>query len=51
MNDARLQSSDWAACRACKVRAQIHRTALDNINQVLSDLKAGKIDGRAVLLM
>jgi len=34
-----------------KVRAEIHRTELDNINQVFSDLKAGKIDGRAVLMM
>ena len=34
-----------------KVRAEIHRTKLDNINQVFSDLKAGKIDGRAVLMM
>jgi propanol-preferring alcohol dehydrogenase len=34
-----------------KVRAQIHRTKLDNINQVFSDLKAGKVDGRAVLMI
>jgi propanol-preferring alcohol dehydrogenase len=34
-----------------KVRAEIHRTKLDNINAVFSDLKAGKIDGRAVLMM
>ena len=34
-----------------KVRTEIHRTRLDNINQVFSDLKAGKIDGRAVLMM
>jgi hypothetical protein len=34
-----------------KVKAEIHRTKLDNINQVFSDLKAGKIDGRAVLMM
>jgi propanol-preferring alcohol dehydrogenase len=34
-----------------KVKAQIHKTKLDNINQVFSDLKAGKIDGRAVLMM
>jgi propanol-preferring alcohol dehydrogenase len=34
-----------------KVRAEIHKTKLDNINQVFSDLKAGKIDGRAVLMM
>ena len=31
-----------------KVRAVIHKTKLDNINQVFADLKAGKIDGRAV---
>jgi alcohol dehydrogenase, propanol-preferring len=34
-----------------KVRAEIHKTKLDNINQVFADLKAGKIDGRAVLVM
>jgi propanol-preferring alcohol dehydrogenase len=34
-----------------KVRAEIHKTTLDNINQVFSDLKAGKVDGRAVLMM
>jgi len=34
-----------------KVRAEIHRTKLDNINEVFTDLKAGKIDGRAVLMM
>jgi propanol-preferring alcohol dehydrogenase len=34
-----------------KVRAEIHKTKLDNINQVFSDLKAGKVDGRAVLMM
>ena len=34
-----------------KVRAVIHKTKLDNINQVFADLKAGKIDGRAVLVM
>jgi D-arabinose 1-dehydrogenase-like Zn-dependent alcohol dehydrogenase len=34
-----------------KVRTEIHRTRLDNINLVFSDLKAGKIDGRAVLMM
>jgi alcohol dehydrogenase, propanol-preferring len=34
-----------------KVRAEIHKTELDNINQVFSDFKAGKIDGRAVLMM
>ena len=34
-----------------KVRAEIHKTKLDNINQVFSDLKAGKVEGRAVLMM
>jgi propanol-preferring alcohol dehydrogenase len=34
-----------------KVKAEIHKTKLDNINHVFSDLKAGKIDGRAVLMM
>jgi alcohol dehydrogenase, propanol-preferring len=34
-----------------KVRAEIHRTKLDNINQVFSDLKGGKVEGRAVLMM
>jgi len=34
-----------------KVKAEIHRTKLDHINQVFSGLKAGKIDGRAVLMM
>jgi propanol-preferring alcohol dehydrogenase len=34
-----------------KVKAEIHRTKLDTINQVFSDLKTGKIDGRAVLMM
>jgi propanol-preferring alcohol dehydrogenase len=34
-----------------KVKAEIHRTKLDNINQVFLDLKAGKIEGRAVLMI
>ena len=34
-----------------KARAEIHRTKLDSINQVFSDLKAGTIVGRAVLMM
>jgi propanol-preferring alcohol dehydrogenase len=34
-----------------KVKAEIHRTKLDKINEVFSGLKAGKIDGRAVLIM
>ena len=34
-----------------KVKAEIHRTKLDNVNQVFCDLKAGRVDGRAVLMM
>jgi alcohol dehydrogenase, propanol-preferring len=34
-----------------KVRARIHRSKLDHINQVFADLKAGKVDGRVVLMM
>ncbi len=32
-----------------KIRAHIHRTTLDRINPVFTDLKAGKVDGRIVL--
>jgi propanol-preferring alcohol dehydrogenase len=32
-----------------KVRAHLHEARLDEINAVLSDLKAGKVDGRVVL--
>jgi len=32
-----------------KVRAHIHKTGLDQINQVFSDLKAGRVDGRMVV--
>lgn len=32
-----------------KVRAHIHKARLDDINQVLSNLKAGRVDGRIVL--
>jgi propanol-preferring alcohol dehydrogenase len=32
-----------------KVRAHLHEARLDEINRVLSELKAGKIDGRVVL--
>lgn len=32
-----------------KVRAHIHQSPLGEINRVLSDLKAGKVDGRIVL--
>ena len=34
-----------------KVRAEIHKYKLDDVNEVLADLKAGKINGRAVLMM
>jgi alcohol dehydrogenase, propanol-preferring len=34
-----------------KVRARIHRSKLDDINQVFGDLKAGKVDGRVVVMM
>lgn len=34
-----------------KVKAHIHKTALENINQVFSDLAAGKVDGRMVLTL
>jgi propanol-preferring alcohol dehydrogenase len=34
-----------------KVRAHIHTTALDNINQVFQALEAGNIDGRMVLTL
>ena len=34
-----------------KVRPEIHKTKLDKINQVFADLKAGTIDGRAVLML
>jgi len=32
-----------------KVRAHLHEARLDDINRVLSDLKAGKVDGRIVI--
>ena len=34
-----------------KVRAHIHRATLGSINQVFTDLKAGRVDGRIVLDM
>ncbi|PEQ12535.1 alcohol dehydrogenase AdhP [Novosphingobium sp. PC22D] len=34
-----------------KVRAHIHKTQLDDINQVFGDLKAGKVDGRMVMIL
>jgi propanol-preferring alcohol dehydrogenase len=34
-----------------KVKAHIHKAPLDEINTVLSDLKAGKVDGRMVLTL
>jgi alcohol dehydrogenase, propanol-preferring len=32
-----------------QVRAHIHKARLDDINQIFSDLKVGKVDGRIVL--
>jgi alcohol dehydrogenase, propanol-preferring len=32
-----------------KVRAHIHRTTLENINQVFADLRGGQVDGRMVI--
>lgn len=32
-----------------KVKAHIHRARLNDINQIFSDLKAGKVDGRIVI--
>lgn len=32
-----------------KVKAHIHRATLNEINQIFSDLKAGKVDGRIVI--
>jgi propanol-preferring alcohol dehydrogenase len=34
-----------------KVRAHVHAAHLDDINRVLSDLRAGKVDGRIVIEM
>lgn len=34
-----------------KVRAHIHKTKLDDINRVFSDLEAGKVDGRMVMTL
>jgi alcohol dehydrogenase, propanol-preferring len=34
-----------------KVRAEIHKTKLDDINQVFANMKAGTINGRAVVMM
>jgi len=34
-----------------KVRAHIHEAKLDDINQIFSDLEAGKVDGRMVMTM
>jgi propanol-preferring alcohol dehydrogenase len=33
------------------VRAHIHKAALEDINDVFRDLKAGKVDGRMVLTL
>lgn len=40
-----------AFAAAGKVRAHIHRTPLESVNQVLADLGSGKVDGRVVLDM
>jgi alcohol dehydrogenase, propanol-preferring len=32
-----------------KVRAHIHKTRLEDINQIFADLEAGKVDGRVVI--
>jgi len=34
-----------------KVRAHIHKARLEDINQVFSDLKSGKVDGRIVMTL
>jgi alcohol dehydrogenase, propanol-preferring len=34
-----------------KVRAHVHRANLEDVNQILSDLKAGSIDGRMVMTL
>jgi propanol-preferring alcohol dehydrogenase len=34
-----------------KVRAQIHRARLEDINSIFADLKARKVDGRMVVTM
>jgi alcohol dehydrogenase, propanol-preferring len=34
-----------------KVKSEIHKYKLEDINEVFANLKAGKIDGRAVLIM
>jgi alcohol dehydrogenase, propanol-preferring len=38
-----------AFATANKVRADIHKAKLEDINQIFADLKAGKVDGRMVL--
>jgi propanol-preferring alcohol dehydrogenase len=38
-----------AFATAGKVRADIHKAKLEDVNQIFSDLKAGKVDGRMVL--
>ena len=40
-----------AFASAGKVRSMIHKRKLEDINQVFADLKAGTIDGRAVLML
>jgi propanol-preferring alcohol dehydrogenase len=34
-----------------KVRSTIHTKQLDDINQVFTDLKAGRVEGRIVLML
>ena len=34
-----------------KVRPAINKTRLEDVNQIFADLKAGKIAGRAVMVM
>ncbi|MGE0821118.1 MAG: alcohol dehydrogenase AdhP [Candidatus Binatia bacterium] len=40
-----------AFASAGKVRSTIHTKKLDDINQVFADLKAGRVDGRIVLML
>ena len=34
-----------------KVRSTIHQKKLEDINQVFADLKAGRVDGRVVMML
>jgi propanol-preferring alcohol dehydrogenase len=40
-----------AFASAGKVRSMIHKRELEDINQVFADLKAGRVDGRIVLML